>query len=48
MLAAHREGDIGAGFPRTACPDEQEFADTIRRDSARWAQVIKRSGARID
>ena len=26
----------------------QDFADTIRRDSARWAEVIKRSGARID
>ncbi len=26
----------------------QDFADTIRRDSARWAEVIKRSGAKID
>ena len=26
----------------------QDFADTIRRDSARWADVVKRSGARID
>jgi tripartite-type tricarboxylate transporter receptor subunit TctC len=26
----------------------EEFADTIRRDSARWAEVIKRSGAKID
>lgn len=26
----------------------QDFADTIRRDSARWAEVIRRSGARID
>ena len=26
----------------------EEFAATIRRDSARWAEVIKRSGARID
>jgi tripartite-type tricarboxylate transporter receptor subunit TctC len=25
-----------------------EFAETIRRDSARWAEVIRRSGARID
>jgi tripartite-type tricarboxylate transporter receptor subunit TctC len=26
----------------------EEFAGTIRRDSARWAEVIKRSGAKID
>jgi tripartite-type tricarboxylate transporter receptor subunit TctC len=26
----------------------EEFADTIRRDSARWGDVIKRSGAKID
>ena len=26
----------------------QDFADTIRRDSARWAEVIRRSGAKID
>ena len=26
----------------------EEFADTIRRDSARWAEVVKRSGAKID
>jgi tripartite-type tricarboxylate transporter receptor subunit TctC len=26
----------------------EEFADTIRRDSARWADVIRRSGAKID
>ena len=26
----------------------QDFADTIRRDSARWAEVVKRSGAKID
>jgi tripartite-type tricarboxylate transporter receptor subunit TctC len=26
----------------------QDFADTIRSDSARWAVVIRRSGARID
>jgi tripartite-type tricarboxylate transporter receptor subunit TctC len=26
----------------------QEFADTIRRDSARWAEVVRRSGAKID
>ena len=25
-----------------------DFAETIRRDSARWAEVIRRSGARID
>jgi len=25
-----------------------EFADTIRRDSARWRDVVQRSGARID
>ena len=26
----------------------EEFGELIRRDSAKWAEVIKRSGARID
>jgi len=26
----------------------EEFADTIRKDSAKWADVIKRSGAKLD
>ena len=26
----------------------QDFADIIKRDSARWAEVVKRSGAKID
>ena len=26
----------------------QEFADTIRKDSARWGEVVRRSGAKID
>jgi tripartite-type tricarboxylate transporter receptor subunit TctC len=26
----------------------EEFADTIRKDSAKWAEVVKRSGARFD
>ena len=26
----------------------EEFADTIRRDSTRWSEVVKRSGAKID
>ena len=26
----------------------EEFADLIRRDSAKWADVVRRSGARID
>ncbi len=26
----------------------EEFADTIRKDSAKWADVIRRSGARLD
>ena len=26
----------------------EQFADTIRRDSARWAEVVRRSGAKID
>src|SRR5262245_34503282 len=26
----------------------EDFADTIRRDSAKWAEVVKRSGAKID
>jgi tripartite-type tricarboxylate transporter receptor subunit TctC len=26
----------------------EEFAETIRKDSAKWAQVVSRSGARLD
>jgi tripartite-type tricarboxylate transporter receptor subunit TctC len=26
----------------------QDFADTIKRDSARWGEVVRRSGAKID
>ena len=26
----------------------EQFADTIRKDSARWGEVVKRSGAKID
>ena len=26
----------------------EEFAETIRRDSAKWAEVVKHSGAKID
>lgn len=26
----------------------EQFGELIRRDSAKWAEVIKRSGARID
>jgi len=26
----------------------EEFAELIRRDSAKWADVVRRSGARID
>jgi tripartite-type tricarboxylate transporter receptor subunit TctC len=26
----------------------EEFAALIRRDSAKWAEVVRRSGARID
>ena len=26
----------------------EEFADTIRRDAARWGEVVRRSGASID
>jgi len=33
--------EAGGGTP-------EEFAGLIRRDSARWAEVVKRSGARID
>ena len=27
---------------------QEQFAETIRRDSARWAEAMKRSGAKID
>jgi tripartite-type tricarboxylate transporter receptor subunit TctC len=33
--------ESGGGTP-------EEFADLIRKDSSRWADVVKRSGARID
>lgn len=33
--------EAGGGSP-------EEFAELIRRDSLRWAEVVKRSGARID
>jgi len=33
--------EAGGGTP-------EEFAELIRRDSIRWADVVKRSGARID
>jgi hypothetical protein len=26
----------------------EDYAEAIRRDSARWADVVRRSGARID
>ena len=26
----------------------EEYAELIRRDSAKWAEVIRRSGAKID
>jgi tripartite-type tricarboxylate transporter receptor subunit TctC len=26
----------------------QDFAEAIRRDSARWGEVVRRSGAKID
>jgi tripartite-type tricarboxylate transporter receptor subunit TctC len=34
-------GSEGGGTP-------EEFAALIRRDSAKWAEVVRRSGARID
>jgi len=39
LFAMGSEG--GGGTP-------EEFAELIRRDSAKWAEVIKRSGAKID
>jgi tripartite-type tricarboxylate transporter receptor subunit TctC len=39
LFAMGSEG--GGGTP-------EEFADLIRRDSAKWADVVKRSGAKID
>ncbi len=33
--------EVGGGTP-------EEFAVLIRKDSVRWAEVVKRSGARID
>jgi tripartite-type tricarboxylate transporter receptor subunit TctC len=44
-LFRERFGSIG-DEPAGGTPEE--FAETIRRDSAKWAEVIRRSGARID
>ena len=40
-----RFGEIG-DEPAGGTPED--FAETIRRDSAKWAGVVKRSGAKID
>ena len=40
-----RFGDIG-DEPAGGTPED--YAETIRRDSAKWAEVVKRSGAKID
>ncbi|HXR57701.1 MAG TPA: tripartite tricarboxylate transporter substrate binding protein [Burkholderiales bacterium] len=40
-----RFGSIG-DEPAGGTPEE--FAETIRRDSARWGEVVRRSGAKID
>jgi tripartite-type tricarboxylate transporter receptor subunit TctC len=40
-----RFGEIG-DEPAGGTPED--FADTIHRDSAKWAEVVKRSGAKID
>jgi len=39
-------GALTIGIDAVAKPEE--FAELIRKDSARWAEVIKRSGAKID
>jgi tripartite-type tricarboxylate transporter receptor subunit TctC len=40
-----RFGQIG-DEPAGGTPED--YAETIRRDSAKWAEVVKRSGAKID
>jgi tripartite-type tricarboxylate transporter receptor subunit TctC len=40
-----RFGEIG-DEPAGGSPEE--FGEVIRRDSAKWAEVVKRSGAKID
>jgi tripartite-type tricarboxylate transporter receptor subunit TctC len=44
-LFVERFGMIG-DEPAGGTPEE--FAATIRKDSARWGEVVKRSGAKID
>ncbi|HUN69329.1 MAG TPA: tripartite tricarboxylate transporter substrate binding protein [Burkholderiales bacterium] len=44
-LFMERFGSIG-DEPAGGTPEQ--FADTIKRDSARWAEVVRRSGAKID
>ena len=44
-IFVERFGQIG-DEPAGGTP--ADFADTIRRDSARWAEVVRRSGAKID
>ena len=44
-LFKERFGQIG-DEPAGGTP--ADFSDTIRRDSARWGEVVRRSGAKID
>jgi tripartite-type tricarboxylate transporter receptor subunit TctC len=39
---------FGAIGDEPAGGSAEEFAETIRKDSAKWAEVVKRSGATLD
>ncbi len=41
ILAPELGNEGGGGTP-------EDFAALIRRDSAKWAEVVRRSGAKID
>ena len=45
-LAAKERFEANGDEPGGGTPEE--FAELIRRDSSRWAEVVRRSGARID
>ena len=49
VMQAAGTPDIALQSVRSRLTDwPEEFADVIRKDSAKWAEVVRRSGARLD
>jgi tripartite-type tricarboxylate transporter receptor subunit TctC len=44
----HHGRRAAAGARQAERGTPEEFAALIRRDSAKWAEVVRRSGAKID